>query len=182
MKRKQQPKNSQFKNKLDEPISKASSSKMPWIIAGAILGATAAYVLDPEKGRSRRAVLKDKAKSLTHKSYDYSEKLLKRFSNQAMGVKAKATRMFRHIDTDDERLVRRVRSAIGHYVSHSQLIEVLAENGEVTLKGPVLESEIDNLVSQIETVPGVKLVIDHLDVYDAPEQLANLSPRKEVFQ
>jgi osmotically-inducible protein OsmY len=73
-----------------------------------------------------------------------------------------------------ERLLQRVRSEMGHVVSHPSAIQVLADgNGVVTLSGSVLASEVDPLLSTVNRIPGVTQLINRLDVQDTIEGVTN---------
>jgi uncharacterized membrane protein len=61
---------------------------------------------------------------------------------------------------DDEVLKERVRSTLGHYVSHSHAIRVAAADGVVTLRGPILQSEASSAIRATRHVRGVSGVID----------------------
>lgn len=60
----------------------------------------------------------------------------------------------------------RVRSKIGRIVSHPSAIEVTAENGNTTLSGPVLASEVPHLLSCVKWIGGVKDVNNNLEVHE----------------
>ena len=55
----------------------------------------------------------------------------------------------------DDVLAERVRARLGHNVSHAS-IEVQVAQGEVTLRGPVLDAEVDGLLRAVRAVPGVR--------------------------
>jgi hypothetical protein len=69
----------------------------------------------------------------------------------------------------DDVLVRRVRIRMGHAVSHPRAIEVSASNGNVTLSGPVLQSELGHLLSCVSKTRGVKGVENQLDARERAE-------------
>lgn len=89
--------------------------------------------------------------------------------NRARGVAAKTrNRIFPAGEVDDEILTERVRSKMGRYVSNPGAIEVLAEDGRVTLRGPVLAREAGALLRAVGSVRGVTMVDDRLDTHDDP--------------
>jgi uncharacterized membrane protein len=67
---------------------------------------------------------------------------------------------------EDGVLVARVRSEMGRAVSHSHAIEVTADHGHVTLRGPILSDEVKRLVSCVSHVRGVRSVDQQLEVHD----------------
>jgi len=82
----------------------------------------------------------------------------------------------------DDTLVQRVRSRMGRAVSHPHAVEVAADGGHVTLRGPVLAGEVKDLISAVERVPGVSAVDDRLEVHTRDDAVAALQgerPRPE---
>jgi len=55
-------------------------------LAGAGLGAALMYILDPQMGKRRRAVARDKAVSLAHQAQDAAEVVAKDATNRATGL------------------------------------------------------------------------------------------------
>lgn len=53
-----------------------ASRAMPWFIAGACVGAAAAFLLDPTQGRKRRSLMVDKGAALSKDAKTYSDKIL----------------------------------------------------------------------------------------------------------
>jgi osmotically-inducible protein OsmY len=74
----------------------------------------------------------------------------------------------------DTVVVERVRSRIGHVVSHPGAIEVTVQNGRVTLSGPALARELDPLLSDLAHVRGVTGVENKLDIHEEPGSLPAL--------
>ena len=139
------------------------------VIGGLGLGASVMYLLDPERGRRRRAMLLD---GMTARAID-SERFLKKsgrdIGNRARGMAAKTrNRVFPAGPVEDDVLAERVRSKMGRYVSHPGAIEVSAAAGHVTLRGPVLADEADGLIRAVESVRGVREVEDRLEVHSEP--------------
>jgi hypothetical protein len=72
-----------------------------------------------------------------------------------------------------------VRSKIGRIVSLPASIQVTAQNGNVTLSGPVLASEVSHLLSCVKWVPGVKDVNNNLEVHEQAENHPALQGGRE---
>ena len=133
------------------------------VAAGA--GAGLMYLLDPERGRRRRAVLRDAAVrsasdigcAVTTSSRD--------LTNRVKGLAAITSAAFTHDEADDEVIRARVRARLGRVVSHPGAIEVGVHNGRVTLAGAVLASEADELQSAVSAVRGVTEVSSRLQVH-----------------
>src|SRR5258705_1204540 len=126
---------------------------------GLVVGLGVMYLLDPERGRTRRALLRDQAVRATHAIQDF---LGKSRDLSHRGV-AKAASRLRPDDADDETLAERVRAKLGRYVSHPHAVEVEAQDGCVLLRGPILGREIEELVDAISSVRGVREVGNRLE-------------------
>ncbi len=133
------------------------------VAAGA--GAGLMYLLDPDRGRRRRAVLRDTAVSSVG---DISGALAtgsRDLANRVKGLAARTSASFKTDEADDEIIRARVRSKLGRVVSHPGAIEVAVRNGDVTLTGAVLASEADALKSGVSAVCGVKEVRCEVQVH-----------------
>jgi len=126
------------------------------VIGGIGLGAGLMYLLDPERGRRRRALARDKAKSMLTQSEDAVGRTSRDVSNRARGLAAGARSIFGHKQVFEDVLAARVRSKIGRLVTYPGAIEVTATPaGTVTLSGPVLASEVPRLITGLASVRGV---------------------------
>ena len=67
-------------------------STVCWLLTGVTLGAGLMYLFDPERGRRRRALLRDKAVSLSSQTGDALGRTARDLSNRATGVAAEASR------------------------------------------------------------------------------------------
>jgi len=83
-------------------------------------------------------------------------------------------------------LLERVRSAIGRAVSHPHAVHVYAEeNGRIILEGPVLQHEQSYLLKRVSAVPGVRELVNRLQVYTEPGNISSLQggvPRRELSE
>ena len=129
-------------------------------------GALLAYLLDPDRGRSRRSRLSDqasaKARDLTHsmrQTVEYQKGV-------ARGVLHDLTGTLRpEIEYDDETLTQKVRSEALGYWDGSGDIEIDIANGMVRITGTVDgEDDRERLIELINDVDGVSLVDDRLTV------------------
>jgi hypothetical protein len=139
-------------------------------------------LLDPSRGRRRRALIRDKATSLMHHSQDALGKVSRDAKNRARGIAAEAKHMMHREDNaDDSVLEARVRSKLGRAASHPGAITVVADKGRVTLSGPILSDEVDSLTSVVSKVPGVREIEDQLEVHEYPDipSLQGGRPRAE---
>ena len=109
-------------------------------LGGMGLGAALMYTLDPEKGRQRRARVRDRLKSL----------------GPVAGLTGSHA-------PSDRVLADRVCAAIGRAVSHPGSIAVEVQDGCAVLTGRVLERETRELLRRVGRVAGVKAVDDRLE-------------------
>ena len=65
----------------------------------------------------------------------------------------------------DDRLVQRVRAALGRFTTHPKSIHVAAVRGHITLRGAVLAGERPDLVAAVRRVTGVRAVDDRLTTF-----------------
>jgi hypothetical protein len=145
------------------------------VLRAAALGAVAMYLLDPDNGRRRRAIARDKAQSLVQNASEVVAAAGRDVANRARGARA-ATRRALYAPTvaDDLQLIERVRARIGRVVSHPHAIQVGAQDGWVTLSGPILADEVSGLIRAASNVPGVRGVSEHLDVHREPGSVPSL--------
>jgi osmotically-inducible protein OsmY len=144
------------------------------LLGGLGLGAALMYVLDPERGKRRRALVRDKAVRAAHKASDRIDARSRDLRNRARGAAAEVKAMTRPEDVPDAVLEERVRAEIGRVVSNPGAIEAAAIGGTVVLSGPVLASEIDGLLSTARGVRGVEDVENRLQVFENAEDIPSL--------
>ena len=143
-------------------------------VAGALAaGAFATFFLDPDQGRRRRAIARDKlASGLRHAAVS-SQALAQGLRNRSSGLVAGARRRLAPSPVSDDVLAERVRARMGHIVSHSS-IDVQVAQGDVTLRGPVLDTEVDGLLHAVRAVPGVRGVVNQLQPHPRPGNIPGL--------
>lgn len=135
------------------------------LAGGAGLGAGLMYVLDPERGRRRRAALRDHATHVIHVAPATLDKKARHLAHRARGLAAKAGAALRRREVVSDRLLEdRVRSQLGRVVSEPRDVEVLADEGHVTLRGVVRAREAERLLRRVARVRGVRGVESQLNV------------------
>ncbi len=144
---------------------------------GLVMGLGAMYLLDPERGRTRRALLRDRAVRASHAVQDFLGKSSRDMSRRATGAVAQAASRLRPDDSDDESLAERVRAKLGRYVSHPDTVEVEARDGCITLRGPILSREVEELVAAISSVRGVREVLNRLEPHATSDGVPALQGR-----
>ena len=149
------------------------------LLLGAGLGAAAMFLLDPARGRRRRALVRDKLALMTRKTGDCIEVTTRDVTNRTRGLISELKSRLSSEQPDDAVLVDRVRSKLGRVVSHPAAINVTAQNGIVTLGGPVLAAEVPHLLSCAKWTAGVQEVINNLDVHEEAENHPALQGGRE---
>src|SRR5438093_8270350 len=156
------------------------------VVASFALGAAAMYFTDPDKGRRRRAIIRDRSRSAVAEILDFVNVAARDAAHRAQGVRAQAQRQVDHGETpDDLKLIERVRARLGRVVSHPHAIQVGAYNGRVTLSGPILAGEVLQLLEAVRSARDVLEIEDHLDVHARPDSVPSLqgvSRRAETMQ
>jgi hypothetical protein len=113
------------------------------IVGGAALGAAAMYVLDPDRGRRRRALARGKARRAVADIGNFFAVAARDAANRMHGLRARARRLIgRAAAPDDLMVIERVRARMGRIVSHPHAIQIGALGGRVILSGPILASEV----------------------------------------
>jgi hypothetical protein len=141
------------------------------------LGAGLTYYLDPDRGRRRRALVRDQVIHGFHRLDDAIGVTVRDFGNRLEGLRgvvARLPRSFGGEEVPDRVLEQRVRSALGRVVSHPHAIGVSAHEGRVVLRGPILADEVDHLLSTVASIPGVRCLERHLDVHREPGDISGL--------
>jgi hypothetical protein len=129
--------------------------------AAIAVGVVLMYALDPDRGRRRRAQMRDASRHLVRSSIRLAEKRIDDVSNRFQGWTARHQTVTR--PADDAVLVSRVRTMLGHVTAHPHALHVTAKCGIVELDGPILAGDAEQVLARTRRVPGVGRVIDHLD-------------------
>lgn len=174
----------------DLATSTEETASRPWSVLSSLgVGATLMYFFDPDRGRRRRALLRDQLVHAGRRLREARRITAVDVANRSNGVLAEANRWLRE-DTSvpDRELTERVRSKLGRVVSHPHAIEVTVRDGNVTLSGPILMDEVQPLLSCVQRVDGVRNVEDRLSAYAEAGRISALqggrprSKRFELFQ
>ena len=132
------------------------------VIRSVGLGALMAYFFDPDNGRRRRAMARDRFPAIFRRMSAKAERTGKAVAAEAEAVKQKATHLKEKEkpQPDDVTLARKVETEIFRdaEVPKGQ-INVNAENGKIVLRGEVEKPEmIQDLEKRTKKVQGVKEV------------------------
>ena len=134
--------------------------------AGLGLGTGLMFLLDPARGKRRRALLRDKVVSAARKTGQGVEVTARDVRNRTQGMISDVQSRFSSEPVDNRKLFERVRSKLGRVVSHPSAIEVSVQNGRITLSGPILIHEVPAVLACVNRVSGVDEVNNHLEVHD----------------
>ncbi len=143
-------------------------------LTGAGVGAGAMYYLDAASGRRRRAMVRDKVLHAYARSAKALDVVRRDAANRFVGTIAELRGALHRERPADRVLAARVRSKLGRATSHPSAIEVRAEDGCVSLFGPVLSEEEDGLLRAVAKVRGVECVENHLHAHPEPSNIAAL--------
>lgn len=147
--------------------------------AGLGVGTAAMFLLDPDRGKRRRALVSDKFALALRKTGDCMQVTGRDLRNRAVGTISAVQSRFSSEQPDDSVLVDRVRSKLGRIVSHPSAVEVTVNNGNVSLSGPILADEVPHLLSCVKWIPGVKDVNNNLEVHEQEENHPALQGGRE---
>lgn len=142
-------------------------------LAAGSAGAATMYYLDPQMGRRRRALARDKLDAASHQISDFAQAMSKRSTNRLDGLLANARTLAQPVKPlDDERLRERIRARMGHMVSHPRAIDVQVADGHVTLSGKILARDVDAMHRAVSYVAGVNSIDDQVEVH---QEAGNIS-------
>ena len=144
------------------------------LLLGAGLGIALAYMFDPDRGSRRRALVRDQMRRASRKTRDAFDATSRDIANRTTGIMAETRGRLAPEDVDDATLVERVRAKLGRVCSHPRAIDVDAVGGHVTLRGPVLSSELDDMLAAIAVVHGVRSVSSELESHVSAEGVPSL--------
>lgn len=143
-------------------------------VSGVGLGAVLMYFFDPDRGKRRRALLRDRTIHLAHASRDTLGVASRNVANRVHGFFARTRSFFAPGLVPNTVLAERVRSRIGHVVSHPGSIEVAVRDACVRLAGPVLAREVQGLLEAVANVRGVAEVENQLEVHEGADGVPGL--------
>ena len=144
------------------------------LLGGIGLGAGLMYFLDPQLGTRRRALARDQFTSLLGQADDAARCVARDVGNRAQGLAAEARSLLAGGQPDDRQLAGRIRSELGRVVSHPGSLEVSVQGGRVTLRGPILEHEVDDVLCCVSSVRGVSNLDNQLEVHREPGNVPGL--------
>ena len=150
------------------------------VLVGAGIGAAVVFILDPGRGGRRRALVRDKIVRASRLTRDGLDATARDMSNRARGIAARTRGRLWNGEVSDDTLVERVRAKLGRASSHPRGIDVLANDGVITLRGPILANEVNNVLAITRSVRGVEDVINHLQAHDSAVGIPSLQGDRRI--
>ncbi len=136
------------------------------VLGGIALGAIAMYLTDPEQGRRRRSLLQKTVRNMSSRTGDLANSAWRDASSRFAGLQQSASRLVGQRSSkpiDDHVLEARVKSKLNRTASSPHAIEVVADQGRITLSGVVEREEREVLLDLVQSIPGVDEVRVDLD-------------------
>lgn len=145
------------------------------LVSGASLGAGLMFILDPDRGKRRRALTRDQAVRWSRKTREFAGVASRDVQNRAKGMGAAVSSWVRpQPPVSDRVLAERVRAKLGQFSRHPSAIDVHVTDGGVTISGPVLEDEVDGICQAIARITGVTRISNHLEPHASPGDVPSL--------
>lgn len=156
------------------------------LLYGLAGGFVLAYFLDPTSGRRRRADAMNRATGRYNGGRKFLDKASRDLVNKTVGSLRGLRKTLRRREEGEhlskDLIVARVRSVLGHHVSHPKAVHVGYEDGRVFLRGNILEDEFERVMSALNFVPGLTEIANELEVRaagDIEEGLSSLVDGRE---
>jgi osmotically-inducible protein OsmY len=125
-----------------------------------LIGVGTAYFFDPDRGRSRRAVARDRSAKLARRLSTTVQKRTRFAAGKAEGLYARGRKAVTQPDvaTDDATVEQRIRSEAFREIDvPASAIGIEVEDGVATLTGAVASDDlVSDLVEAVGKVAGVK--------------------------
>jgi gas vesicle protein len=148
-------------------------------LIGAGIGGASMFLLDPDRGGRRRALVRDKAVSAARKTRDAASATGRDLGNRVGGLQSRVRARLSDEAVSDGTMRERVRAALGRVASHPRAISVAVADGWATLSGDALDAEVAAIVRCVERVRGVKGVQNELRAHAAADGIPALQGKAE---
>ena len=133
-----------------------------WMALGAGIGAGAMFLFDPNRGKARRAMLRDRGAHLLREEEKRVRQTFADVGNRLKGAESELMHLFVKDDACDAKVEGRVRSKLGRAVETPHDVQVLVHEGAVTLRGKTRPDEMEKVVPAVRGVRGVKTVVNQM--------------------
>jgi tRNA A37 threonylcarbamoyltransferase TsaD len=139
------------------------------LLGGAGVGASLMYLLDPDRGRRRRSITRDRAKRMARRSGEMLSKAARDLSNRARGRATVVRTSWSGEHVGDDVLVARVRAAVERERAERLAIGGgVAANSELRARAGALAAELGLQV----WIPPLELCTDNAAMIAAVARFA----------
>lgn len=149
-----------------KPWVRESPTTEPGLFAlGLMLGAGLMYLFDPDRGRRRRALLRDQfvhGASEADRLRGHTASSARHLRNRTRGLLAETRAGLRDEQVEDSVLEGRLRAELGRLVQPVGDLRAEVLDGAVRLTGTVDEADESRIVEGLRHVPGVRYVHSQL--------------------
>ena len=135
-------------------------------VAALAAGVGLMYLLDPNDGARRRALLRDKVTRCLNETGDFARRTGRHLANRSRGIAHETQSMFQRggEPADDRTVAERIRARIGHLQQPNADVNVAVIDGRATLTGRCAPDDVEALISTVQSTPGVASIVNLLDV------------------
>ncbi len=152
--------------------------KLLSVLTSAGIAAAFVYFYDPVSGKRRRTLMRERANRTVHDAQHFLDVASRDLQNRSFGIMEELRSRLAGQKVDDDKLVRRVAARLGHHMMRAKDVGITAEDGVVTLEGPILSSEIDAVIRAIQRIPGVRELRNQLTIHEASADMTQTMRKK----
>jgi uncharacterized membrane protein len=138
-----------------------------------VVGAGLMYLLDPDRGRQRRARIGNALVHASKVERNLFRKGVRDASNRVQGIRRRTRRAFSE-PAGDAVVLGRIRARLGRAIAHAHALDVEVKNGRAIVRGPVLAAEAEQALSCVRGTAGIREVIDRLERHVTPGAIQSL--------
>lgn len=142
-------------------------NKLSQSVAGVVLAAGAMYFFDPVSGHRRRLILRDGLTRTAQRLEHGTRRTRNDLSHRAHDLAVR----FTPDRPSDTTVSSGIRDVLKSTIAHPKAIAVAVHEGHVVLRGDVFTHELDDLLEAVRSVPGVRVVTDHLTARERAESI-----------
>lgn len=150
-----------------EPEGFGTGSVVGTAVTCVVVGGAVMYLMDPQRGRGRRAKLADQTASFLRRTGRTMRATGVHFSNKLRGATYEARKSMgfgQQQSGGSSELANRVRFQVMQLVAHPSFVSFSADaDGTVTLSGPIDREEAETLLAAINRIPGCVQIINRLE-------------------
>jgi len=145
------------------------------LMSAAGVGAGLMYLFDPDRGKKRRALVRNEAVHISRIAAAAAGKTRRDVRNHLLGAFAEVESLFlKNGPVSNDVLEARVRSKLGRVVSHPSAVEVKAVDGLIILTGQILADEVHPLLDSVVSIKGVENIENRLDAQEGADDIPAL--------